>query len=282
MEQRELGAGMKPVRAWSDELVFASLMADNTVDFSRGLATYLALRLDTAVRVLEAVPWQERERMLCRGEAHMGVVCGLQYVYALDNPDCPGINLLAAPVMSGERYQDRPIYFSDVVVLRDNPASSLAELRGAAWAFNEPTSQSGYNLPLYVLASRGETAGFFGRVVESGAHLRSLHLIIDRTVDAAAIDSTVLEQEVRLHPDLAARLKVIETLGPSPIPPLVLSRVVPEALRATLLRLMLEMPADPIGKDVLARAAIKRFVRVSDADYNTIRRMAHVAASARL
>jgi phosphonate transport system substrate-binding protein len=266
----------------ADQLVFASLMADNAVDFCRGLAAYLAQRLGITVSLLEDVNWQERERVLYRGEAQLGVVCGLQYVYAVDRGEQPGIDLLAAPVMRGERYQGRPIYFSDVVVRHESPARCLTDLRGAAWAYNERTSQSGYNLPRYVLASRGETEGFFGRVVASGAHQHSLELILDGTVDAAAIDSTVLEQEFRQNPKLTDRLKVIETLGPSPIPPLVVSRRVPPLLRTTLLRLLLEMPTDPIGMGVLAQAEIARFVRVSRAGYDQIRQMARIAASARL
>jgi phosphonate transport system substrate-binding protein len=88
--------------------------------------------------------------------------------------------------------------------------------------------------------------------------------------------------EFRQNPKLTDRLKVIETLGPSPIPPLVVSRIVPRLLRATLLRLLLETPTDPIGTGVLAQAEIARFVRVSRAGYDHIRHMARIAASASL
>ena len=254
-------------------------MAENTAVFYHGLSTYLARHLGIPARVLDDVPWQEREQMLYRGEAQLGVVCGLQYVYAVDRGEQPGVDLLAAPVMRGERYQGRPIYFSDVVVRHDSPARCLADLRGAAWAYNEPTSQSGYNLPRYVLACRGEKAGFFGRVTMSGSHQRSLNLILDGTIDASAIDTTVLEQEFRLHPELGGRLRVVETLGPSPIPPLVISRLVPRSVRVALLRLLLDMPKDPLGMEVLALADVARFVRVSHAGYDQIRHMARVAAA---
>jgi hypothetical protein len=104
----------------------------------------------------EEVPWQEHERLLYGGEAQLGVVCGLQHVYAVDRGERSGVELVAAPVMRGERYLGRSIYFSDVVVRREGPARCLADLRGAAWAYNEPSSQSGYNRPRYVLATRGE------------------------------------------------------------------------------------------------------------------------------
>ena len=36
------------------------------------------------IEVEDSEPWQERERMLDRGEAHMGSICGLPYVCRAD------------------------------------------------------------------------------------------------------------------------------------------------------------------------------------------------------
>jgi phosphonate transport system substrate-binding protein len=265
-----------------DRLFFASLMADNAAGLYAGLCTYLARRLGLPVEVIQEVPWQEREQMLYRGEAHLGAMCGLQYVYASARGESPGVELLVAPVMQAPRYAGRPMYFSDVVVRQESPARSLADLRGARWAYNEPTSQSGYNITRYTLAVRGETSGFFGRVVASGAHQQSLQLVLAGLVDASAIDSTVLEQELRVRPELRRRLRVIETLGPSPIPPLVVSRTVPTALRTAIRTTLLELHGEPLGGAVLGTGAIARFVPVADADYDPIRDMAQVAATVRL
>jgi phosphonate transport system substrate-binding protein len=259
-------------------LRIASLMADNAAFFSRDLAHYLSHQLGLPIDVVEDVPWQERERQLYRGEAHLGVVCGLQYVYAHDRNETPGVDLLCAPVMQAPRYKNQPIYFSEVIVRRDHPARSLADLRGASFAFNEPTSHSGYALPRYVLASRGETNGFFSRAIESGAHERSIRMILDASVDAAAIDTTVLEQEVRSSPELGKLIRSVETLGPSPIPPLVISRSVPPTLRAAVQSSLLKIHQDPEGVGVLQRARMLRFVEVTDADYDPIRDMARHGA----
>ena len=261
------------------EVLIASLMADNAAHFARGLTEYLAERLAISVGVLEDVPWQERERRLLHGEAHVGVVCGLQYVYAVDRDVQPGVELLCAPVMRAPRYQHRPIYFSEVVVRRDNSARSLLDLRKKSFAYNEPTSHSGYNLARYALALHGETNGFFANVVQSGTHQQSLQLILDGRVDAAAIDTTVLEQEVRLTPELRKHIRIVETLGPSPIPPLVVSRTVPPELRKPLREALLAMHTDPLGVQVLESAHMARLVPVVDADYDPIRRMAAEAAA---
>jgi phosphonate transport system substrate-binding protein len=263
-----------------DELLFASLMADNALAFCQDLAAFLTARTGITVRVLADTPWQECERSLYDGQADLGVVCGLQYVSAIDRGEVPGIGLLAAPVMRGPRYQNRPIYFSEVVVLREHPARCLSDLRRATWAYNEPTSHSGYALTRYTLAVRGERAGFFGRVIASGAHQRSLELLLDGTIDATAIDSTVLEQELRLKPTLLDHIRIVETLGPSPIPPLVVSRVVPDSIRSSLQSVLWTMHTDADGLAVLASASIKHFVPVTDADYQPIRYMARIAEQA--
>ncbi len=261
-------------------LRFASLMADNAADFCRSLTAYLGARMGTAVDLLDDVTWQEAERQLYGGQADLGVVCGLQYVYSVDRGDAPGIDLLAAPVMRRARYANRPIYFSEVVVRHDHPARALADLRGATWAYNEPSSHSGYVVTRYALARRGEPPGFFGRVIASGAHLQSLELVLDGAIDATAIDSTVLEQELRRRPGLAAQLRVVETLGPSPIPPLVVSRALQPPIRSAIRAAVLSMHLQDSGARVLASAGIKRFVPVTDADYEPIRAMARIANQA--
>jgi phosphonate transport system substrate-binding protein len=260
-----------------DELVFASLAADNATPFYRSLVGYLSRCLPLPVHLLEDVPWPERERRLIRGMAHIGLVCGLQYTYGQQRRDEPGVELLAAPVMRGMRYQSRPIYFSDVVVRRDHPAESFDALRGARWAYNEPTSHSGYNITRFTLATRGDHAGFFGHAVETGAHQKSLEWVLDGTVDASAIDRTVLEQELRNRPGVASAIRVLTTFEASPIPPLVASRTLPETLRTHLRSVLLGMHGDPVAKEVLTAGAIRRFVRVTDADYDTIRAMARTA-----
>ena len=122
-------------------------------------------------------------------------MCGLPSVLRVDKRK-PRIELLAAPVMEGDRYDDRPIYFSDVVVRRDNDFHAFADLQGASWAYNEPGSHSGYNAVRHYLATQCDPWGTFSRVVESGSHQASLQMILDGEIDASAIESTVLELEL--------------------------------------------------------------------------------------
>jgi phosphonate transport system substrate-binding protein len=259
-------------------LTISTCMASNMDDHCRDLAHYLSLRLSLPVELIIDVPWQERERLLDEGKLDLCWICGLPYIRKV--AQAPGsMDPLVAPVMSGSRYQNRPIYFSDVVVHRDSPYLSLDDLQGAAWAYNEPGSHSGYGVVRYALALRGKTLNLFGRVIESGAHQTSLAMILKKEIDGSAIDSTVLELELVHHPEIASRLRIIDTFGPSPIPPWVVSRKTSPEMRTALLDALTHLDMDPKGKAILQKAGIARFAPVVDRDYDPIREMARIAFS---
>lgn len=262
-------------------MIFVSMMADNMNFFYAHLIESISRRCGVSIGIEDGVAWQQRERMLDRGEAHLGVICGLPYVWKVDRSE-PLVELVAAPVMKRTRYRDRPVYFSDVIVRGDRAFRRFADLRGASWAYNEPHSHSGYNLTRFHLGSLGERAGFFGQVVESGAHQTSIQMVVDGAVDASAIDSTVLELECELRPRLARAVRIVHTFGPSPAPPVVVSTKVSEELRRRLRRLILSVHHEPAGRELLARAGIARFAAVSDSHYDPIRRMAQCVKGIRL
>jgi phosphonate transport system substrate-binding protein len=261
-------------------LLITTCMAPNMDGFCVDLAQYLSVQLQSSVQAKLDVTWQERERLFDEGEIQVCWICGLPYVWKADQFK-DRYELLAAPVMGGDRYQNRPIYFSDVVVRSDSPYFKLDDLRAKTWAINEPGSHSGYNVVRYSLAKRGDTGPFFSRVIESGSHQASLRMILQNEVDGSAIDSTVLALELKNDASLRDKIKIIDTFGPSPIPPWVLSTQIPVEMRARLRELLLMMDKDPAGRKILAIIGINHFAEVDDQSYDPIREMAKIAEKIR-
>lgn len=256
---------------------FATYLAPNVRPVYQAVADHVALELGVATELIDGGGYER----LDSGEEDVAFICGLPYVRLADAPDRP-IELLAAPVLEGVRYRDRPIYYSDVIVRRDSRATRFADLRGQSWAFNEPDSQSGFGVTRADLVRLGETNGFFGRVIEAGYHQRAIRLVASGEVDASAIDSQVLEIELREHPGLAERLKVIDALGPSTIQPVVAARRLPQSLRLALRAAILTTSEDPAARETLAAGFVKRFDPVADGDYDDIRAMMSAAEAAGL
>jgi phosphonate transport system substrate-binding protein len=258
-------------------LSITSCQAPNADPYVAAVAAYLAEKLGRPVAFVNQIDWEERDRLLDAGQIEMGWICGWPYVRKMRRQP-PNLELLVAPVPAGERYGGRPIYFSDVVVRRDSPYQTFADLRGAAWGYNEPGSQSGYNVARYHLARLGLTWEFFGRVVRTGAHQNSLRELLAGKLQATAIDSTVLETEFKRRPALREQVRIIDVMGPSPIPPWVVQTSLPPELRESLRDLLLNMHHEPAGRAALALGDLARFAAVTDADYDAIREMEKVAA----
>lgn len=261
-----------------DSLWITSCMAPVADRFVRALADLIGRRLALETRYVEDLPWQQREQWLDEGRVQLGWVCGLPYVWkADDEAQRAPLDLLVAPVMAGRRYGGRPVYFSDVVVRHDSRFQRFEALRGASWAYNEPRSHSGYLLTRYNLALRDLNGDFYGPVVGAGSHERALEMIVAREIDAAAIDSTVLELVLEQQPELSRQIRILESWGPSPIPPWLVHRRTAPALRESLQTLFLHLHEEEEGRAVLRLGHVARFVTVRDEDYDPIRHMARKA-----
>jgi phosphonate transport system substrate-binding protein len=258
-------------------LRFTSCQAEIAEPFCRVLSAFVGKRLGVPAEFVGDIPWQERERLLDLGEIHVCWICGLPYVKKSIREGA--IKLLAAPVMTDPRYAGLPIYYSDIVVHAESNLRSFSDLRGAVWAYNEPRSHSGYNLVRYHLAAQGIRERYFGRVIESGSHQDSLQMLLARTIDATAIDSTVLEMAFAREPWIIEKVRTVTALGPSPVPPWVVHRSVPYEMQEVLRREFLSIHTRQEGQRILEAAGISRFVDVSDENYDPIREMDRVAAT---
>ncbi len=106
-------------------LVFANFLAPNMTSVYADVAIRVGRVLGTPTELIEGNDLEQ----LRDGSVDVAFLCGLPYVRLCR--ERPGmLRPLAAPVLDGARYQDRPVYFSDVIVRRDSPFRSFDDLRG--------------------------------------------------------------------------------------------------------------------------------------------------------
>jgi ABC-type phosphate/phosphonate transport system substrate-binding protein len=259
-------------------LRFSSCQAPIAEPFCKALTAFIGAKLSIPSEFIGDIPWQERERLLDRGDIHVCWICGLPYVRK-NSSERKTVELLAAPVMRHPRYGGQPIYFSDVVVRATSDIYDFEDLRGRTWAYNEPGSHSGFNVTRYHLAKEALDRNYFGCVIESGSHQNSLRMLLGGVIDATAIDSTVLEMALTKDRSLGDRIRTITILGPSPAPPWVVHPSVSSDVRRALRQEFLQMEKDATGQRLLEDAGMLRFAGVSDEDYDPIREMERLAAS---
>lgn len=256
-------------------LRFGTFLAPNMLPTYQAIADAVGGRLGASTELVVETDYEN-----CIDDINdVCFVCSLPYVIYDRQGLSPAVPI-AAPVLTGERYAGRPIYFSDVVVHRSNPAKRFLDLRGASWAYNEPMSQSGYGITRYHLVSIGETSGFFGDVIEAGFHETSIEMVRNQEVDASAIDSQVLAVAMREDPTLSDDLTVIEALGPSTIQPVAVTKRFPESLRSEIRDVLVDLHNDQAMRPFFDHGLIERFAAVGPEDYDDIRHMLAVCEAA--
>ncbi|MBR8833270.1 MAG: PhnD/SsuA/transferrin family substrate-binding protein [Stigonema ocellatum SAG 48.90 = DSM 106950] len=253
----------------SKKLHVMSYLAPNWFGFYQAVLTYLDRVLGVETQLIQGECDPLDDPMLLQDQLDLAFICGLpliRYCRVVPNQ----LQTLVAPVMQASRYQNLPIYFSDVIVNAASNVTCLEDLEGKTLCYNDPGSNSGYNMLHHRLISSGHPKNFFGQVVQSGYHQRSIRWVADGLMDCAAIDSIVLEQELRDFPDLSSHLRVVEVLGPSPMPPLVVAQHLGESLIQQLQLTLLQPDAEL--QAVMTQVGVQRFATVKLEDYDVLGR----------
>lgn len=158
------------------------------------------------------------------GKADLAYLCGLP-ASRMMSTHFP----LLAPVLPGDRYQNQPWYFVDVLARNEE-----AGLGTGRWAYNQTTSFSGWLAVRHGLRLHHVDPNQL-EWAETGSHANSLSALHRGTADLAGVDSMVID----LDPQLANGLVVIDSWGPWPTPPVMAARSLAQPLVEDLSRAFL-------------------------------------------
>lgn len=233
------------------------------------IATAAGRRLGCAVELQSETRWSgppPGDDPFASGEIDVAFVCAPSYVRLAAQRAAAAL-LPFAPVFDDPRAGGRPVYFSDLVVRRDNPARALPELAGATWSYNDRCSLSGYWGMLKALRAAELTPGHFGHTLHAGSHLGSIAALLMGDADVAAIDSNALRILGGTMPGVVADVRCIASVGPQPIQPVVVRRGLDPRLRDGLAGVLRDAAAEPRFRAELAPYGVTGFAPVDHAHY---------------
>jgi phosphonate transport system substrate-binding protein len=232
--------------------------------YYRRFLDYIGEKIGRPVVFVDREGYAEVNKLVESADVDVAFVCGGPYV---EGHRQFGMELLAAPQAYGVT-----VYYSYIIVPADSGVTGLDGLRGATFAFTDPMSNSGKLVPTFLLAERGQTPErFFGKVIYSGSHDKSIRAVAERLVDGAAVDSLIWEYARRVDPALTAKTRVIVKSEPYGIPPVVVPKGLNPDLKRRLRQILFDAHLDARGREILAGMAIDRFVPIEDSAYDSIR-----------
>lgn len=229
------------------------LSPTDTIVYYRGIAHYLSEQLGRPVILLQRKSYAEIALLLVNGGADMAFLsAGAYSIYS----NVEGTE----PLVTQER-MGVPFYQSYIIVAKDNPVTSVIELKGATMAFTDPISYSGYLYFAGLLREKGETPEhFLDQFIYTYSHEKSLRAVSTKVVAAASIDSLIYEYALLKNPEIASNVKIIAVSPPIGTGPVVTGHTIDAEQRELLRNIFLQMHKDPLLKPILQGLLIDRFV----------------------
>lgn len=237
--QTSIRFGLTPVFLTSDLELLGRLQA------------YLQRATGNPVDLITRRTYQEITTLLVSGQLDAAWICGYPFVVHRSQ-----LQLVAVPL-----WRRKPLYQSYVIVDRDRPVASLAELRGDIHAFSDPDSNSGFLVTRAALAEQGlRSETFFSKTFFTYGHRNVIRAVATGLAGSGSVDGYVYEVVAELEPELTERVRVLrksEWLG---FPPIAAPRVpVNESRLAKLTTALLRMADDPEGRIAMAMLRLDGF-----------------------
>ncbi|MGO8822168.1 MAG: phosphate/phosphite/phosphonate ABC transporter substrate-binding protein [Desulfomonilaceae bacterium] len=238
------------------------------------LLDYLGEKLGKKVVLEQRKTYREINELLGKGEVDLAFVCSGPYVAGKDKY---GLELLAAPEVNGSHF-----YNAYLIVNKDNRFNTLEDLKGRAFAFTDPDSNTGKLAPIAWLKKIGKKPEtFFGSFIYTYSHDNSILAVSKGVVDGASVDGLIWEHFNKTNPDLTSKTRIILKSENYGMPPLVAVKQLPKPTKDAIRKALFGMRADKKGAEILDRLMIDRFVAANDRWYDSIRAVIGPAGTSR-
>lgn len=234
---------------------------DDHVSLLNDWGTYLSNRMDMSIRFVHRRSYRDITELLLEGRVDCAWVCGAPYVQHRDR-----LRLLAVPLFEGQ-----PLYRSYIIVKRSSEMNRLADVRGHTFAFSDPDSNSGHNVPRHRIRQLGyHPREFLGRSFFTYGHPRVIEAVAAGLADAGAVDGYIWETMALRSPALVGKTKVIDRSELYGFPPIVTPSTANAASAERFRAILLAMNGDTAGRTLLERLNLTGFSREKDSLFDGV------------
>lgn len=161
-------------------------------------------------------------------------------------------------------------YYSVLFTLKRNGFKSAGDLKQRKVAFTDPESTSGSVIPNMAFAKHigNPLKAYFGTIIYTGSHDRSIKSVLGGHVDAAFVSSARIDEAVEKNILTPDQVEILWQSDPIHYDPFVFSGGVNNALKNQIREIMLS--SAPGLKTMLQNMNMAGIVAVSDKDYQAI------------
>ena len=145
---------------------------------------YLGKAIGLPVKLYESSDYNGTIQALSSGQVDMALIAGGGYA----NVDAQ-VGDKVAPVLTVREAEGSMGYYSALIVKKDSPVHSLADMKGRSLGYVDFNSTSGYLYPRAKMREQGiEPDTYFGKTSFAGGHVQAVMALENGQFDAAIIE----------------------------------------------------------------------------------------------
>ncbi len=256
---------VKPAEAGNDILRFAiasMVSAEESWVTYKDLVDYVAERMGIKTSMVLRPSYSDVRVLLEENKVDLAFVCTGTYIMCSREAT---VEVLAVPEFKNDlKYQCL------FIVRKDSAINKIEDLRGKSFAFTDPESNTGCIVPTWAVRQHDvEPETYFGDIIYTGSHDRSIHAVADGVTDGAGVDSLVFYSLMKTYPEMKNRLRVIWESKAFGAPPIVMPKGLADGVKEKLRDIFLSMSSDSRGQKILDGLGIRCFRKPEADEYDS-------------
>lgn len=244
--------------------------SEKVVQLRDEMAQHMSEAIGIPVTTYRATDYNAAVEAMRTGQAQLAFLGPFAYVTAVERAGAECICVIATDGATG--------YYSYIVTRADSGIESIEDLEGKTFAFVDPSSASGNVVPSNEILNAIDNrisfdelhadGMFFKSATFAGSHPSALQAVIQGNVDAAAVSSNTLQNQIDEGLVSEDEIKVIHQSPLIPGSPLAIQKDLPQELKDKVTEFLLNY-----DDEEYFGASNKNYVAIEDSEYDYIREL---------
>lgn len=248
-------------------IALASVMSPHeTIGYYRKIADYLSNKTGRKTILIQRKTYAEVNMLLANGDVDIAFLSTGAY------SSYRGMNEIELLVMA--EHLGTSLYTAEIIVHKDSSAQSIEDLKDKVFAFTDPLSYSGHMaIEEYLRGKNTIPEKFFNRYFYTYSHDKSIWAVANKIADGASFDSQIYEYTKEKAPELAANVRIIDSIGPAPTGPVVINKKFKADQKEQLQHIFMTMHEDLEVFEAMQGLVIDRFILPTPELYTPLRNL---------
>ncbi len=234
-----------------------------TFTYYSDLVQYISEKVGHPIYIKQKKTYEEVNRLLENSEVDFAFICSGAFTEEYKRGK---IKLLVAPEID-----QKTSYQAYIITQKDSEINKFEDFENKQFAFTDPLSNTGRLFPLKLLTNLNKNEQeFFQKTIYTYGHDISIQMVNRGIIDGASVHGLIFDYLSKYYPGKVKNIKVIQKSETFGIPPIVTPKSLDKEYFEKYQKVLLDIHNDSIGKGILDKLLINKFVIVEDSIYKSV------------